>query len=209
MLNCVLRELNVDKVHYLVIMTPFCQVLVPFRRRSGRNKSFPLPLLSNYADYFTNQSKLLPPGQALGWRGATERVSRAPESSVYCCCWRCASQRSGYKAGRDPSCVLPLGSFFLEGSELAAWKYALLAAGFSQTHTLMAGRHRARTLTSRLVCEMKTSAVICRERMPFSLRSLPSLPAQACIVTIVVQRGAFVVLSVRGYLNANSPPVTS
>lgn len=82
MLNCVLRELNVDKVHYLVIMTPFCQVLVPFRRRFGRNKSFPLPLLSNYADYFTNQSKRLPPGQALGWRGATERAGRA-ESSAF------------------------------------------------------------------------------------------------------------------------------
>lgn len=108
MLNCVLRELNVDKVHYLVIMTPFCQVLVPFRRRSGRNKSFPLPLLSNYADYFTNQSKLLPPGQALGWGGATGRVGRAPESSAFTVAAGDAHPKDrDIKQGETPAVLFP------------------------------------------------------------------------------------------------------
>ena len=35
MWNCVRRELNVDKAHYLVIMTPFCQVLGPLRETLG------------------------------------------------------------------------------------------------------------------------------------------------------------------------------
>lgn len=64
MLNGVLRELNVDKVHYLVIMTPFCQVLGPLGETFGGNKSFRLTLLSNYRGGFTNQSRCLHPCQA-------------------------------------------------------------------------------------------------------------------------------------------------
>lgn len=64
MLNGVLRELNVDKVHYLVIMTPFCQVLGPLGETFGGNKSFRLTLLSNYRGGFTNQSRCLHPRQA-------------------------------------------------------------------------------------------------------------------------------------------------
>lgn len=64
MLNGVLRELNVDKVHYLVIMTPFCQVPGPLGETLGGNKSFRLTLLSNYRGGFTNQSRCLHPRRA-------------------------------------------------------------------------------------------------------------------------------------------------